>query len=228
MNKDNLVSIDWVLNKLQLSELPKKHSYDIIANYIINGCFEMYFDESIVGTDATVDVEMVFDENERLTGGLIGNGHSIEHRGTKVAAGVDVYHSNGKYQFAVNDYYFHEERFYPTDSEGVWHRPKLVDVELVYFDKNQINSFVPPKNFSRAKGDQGPLKALALLARDLAENGGSKFKTGNKVNASQFKEYILELAEKHEISEGYLRSLGDKVSKVLKELDLNDIPPDKK
>lgn len=227
MNESDLVSVDWVVTKLGLFDLPKKRAYEIIADYVTNGSFEMYFDESIVGTDATVDVEMVFDENERLTGGLIGNGYSTEQLGTKIATGVDAYHSEGQFKFAVNDYYFNEERFYPTDSEGIWHRQKLVDVDLASFDKGQVDSLGSSNNFGKGKADQGLLKALALLAREMADNSDG-FKTGNKVNANAFKDHVLFLAEHYEISDGYLRSLGDKVKKVLKDLDLNDTPPDKK
>jgi hypothetical protein len=60
MSENNLVSVDWVINKLGLSDLPKKRAHEIIANYVTNSSFEMYFDEFVIGTDATGDVEMVF------------------------------------------------------------------------------------------------------------------------------------------------------------------------
>ena len=233
MSENYLVSVDWVVNKLGLTDLPKKHLYQIIANYVTDGCFEMYFDEPVIGTDATEDVGMVCDGNGQLAGWSIENGYSIEHSGRKIAAGVDVDHSDGTFKFAVNDYYFHGERFYPTDSKGDWHRPKFVDVDLVSFDKNQINSFIPSKNFSKAKGEQGLLKALALLAREMAENKGGKFKIKDKVNAKGFKDHILTLAKKYDISPGYLQSLNDKVNQALKDLELKglelkEIPPNKK
>ena len=227
MNKANLVSIDWVVDKLGLSELPKKFSYEIIANYVINGDFEMYFDEPVVGTDATEDVGMVCDGEGRLVGWSIENGYSIKHSGRKIAAGVDVIHSDGAFKFAVNDYYFHEERFYPTDSEGEWLRPKFVDVDLVSFDKNQINSFIPSKNFSKAKGEQGLLKALALLAREAADKS-SKFRHGNKVNAKAFKDHVVDLAKEYfaddedKVPDGNIKKLDDRINKALIELDLKD------
>lgn len=228
MNESDLVSVDWVVIKLGLFDLPKKRAYEIIADYVTNGSFEMYFDESIVGTDATVDVEMVFDENERLTGGLIGNGYSTEQLGTKIATGVDAYHSEGQFKFAVNDYYFNEERFYPTDSEGIWHRQKLVDVDLVSFDKDQVDLLGSSNNFGKSKADHGLLKALALLAREMADKRGAKYKTGNKVNASGFKEHVLSLAKEYKVSVGLLNSLDDKVNQALNNFELKEIPPDKK
>jgi hypothetical protein len=227
VNENDLVSVEWVVNKLGLSALPKKRAYEIIADYVTNGSFEMYFDELVVGTDAIEDVGMVCDGNGQFVGWSIENGYSSEHDGIKVAGGVNADHSGDRFNFAINDYYFNEERFYPTDSEGIWHRQKLVDVDLASFDKGQVDSLGSSNNFGKGKADQGLLKALALLAREMADNSDG-FKTGNKVNANAFKDHVLFLAEHYEISDGYLRSLGDKVKKVLKDLDLNDTPPDKK
>jgi hypothetical protein len=106
---------------------------------------------------------------------------------------------------------------------GIWHRQKLVNVDLVHFDRSQIGSFCSASNFSKGKVDQGLLKALALLAREMADNGGEKFKTGDQVNASAFKNHIISLADKHSVTTGQLKSLGDKVKKALNEHDLNDI-----
>jgi hypothetical protein len=223
MSENDLVSVDWVINKLGLSDLPKGRAHEIIANYVTNGSFEMYFDEFVIGTDATGDVEMVFEGHETPVGGLIGNGYSYEHDGTKTATGVDTAHSRGLFTFVVNDYYFQDERFYPTDSEGIWHRQKPVNVDLVHFDRSQIDSFCSVKNFSKGKADQGLLKALALLAREMADNGGAKFKTGGQVNASAFKNHIISLAKKHSVTTSQLKSLDDKVKTALKEHDLNDL-----
>jgi len=227
MKEENFVSVDWVVNKLGLTDLPKKHSYQIIANYVTNGCFEMYFDESVTGTDATEDVGMVCDEKGKLVGWSIENGYSFEHSGSKVATGVDAIHSDGAFKFAVNDYYFDGERYYPSDSEGYWHRPKSVHVDLVSFNKQQISSFTPSKNFSTPKGEQGLLKALALLAREAADNS-SKFQHGKKVNAKAFKDHILKLAKVYlaqddKVPDGNIRKLDERINKVLNELDLKDI-----
>jgi hypothetical protein len=72
------------------------------------------------------------------------------------------------------------------------------------------------------------LKALALLAREMADNKGGRFKSANKVNAKGFKDHILELAEHYEISDGYLKGLDDKLNQALNDLELKEIPPSKK
>ena len=63
MNENDLASVDWVVNKLGLSDLPKKRTYEIIAAKVSHQLFEMYFDEAVVGTNATTGIEMLSDEN---------------------------------------------------------------------------------------------------------------------------------------------------------------------
>ena len=78
------------------------------------------------------------------------------------------------------------------------------------------------------KNIDGSTKALALMAREMADNKGGRFKSANKVNAKGFKDHILELAEQYEISDGYLKSLDDKLNQALNDLELKEIPPSKK
>ncbi len=102
--------------------------------------------------------------------------------------------------------------------------------------KNRLNK--PPSN-SRESDDHvdGPMKALALLARELAENS-AKFRTGNKVNSRAVKDHLLELATMHHnggnaysaggntdsnpLSAG-LKSIDDKLNKALDVLVLKEI-----
>ncbi len=66
------------------------------------------------------------------------------------------------------------------------------------------------------------LKALALLAREKAENGEG-YKKGQKVNAKAFKDRIIYLARKYDISTNGLKSIADKINPVLIELDIKEI-----
>lgn len=108
-----------------------------------------------------------------------------------------------------------------TDNEGIWNREMHIDPIEVFFDKKQIESL----SKSRAKNIDGKVKALALLARELAENKPYSFIIGNKVNATAIKDHIIHLAKKNDVSIGYLKSLDDVLNFALKELDLNEIPP---
>jgi len=56
----------------------------------------------------------------------------------------------------------------------------------------------------------------------MANTKGGKFKSGDKVNASSFKDFVIQLAKNYGISQGYLSSLDDKLNKALNALDLKD------
>jgi hypothetical protein len=226
MSENDLVSVDWVVNKLGLSDLPKQHSLEIIAAKLSYQNFELYFDQIIVGSHATSGFEFMSDENDFESGALILNGYCIMHEGKKVATNADTYHIDGRYFFAINEYYFHDERFYPSDAQGMAHKPSLVDVDLVSFDRNQVISCTSSNHFSRAKGEQGLLKALALLAREMADNS-PKFRHGSKVNAKAFKDHVVDLAKVYlaedKVPDGNIRKLDERINKALNELDLKDI-----
>jgi len=66
------------------------------------------------------------------------------------------------------------------------------------------------------------IRALTLLAVSLAETSGT-YKTGTKVNASRFKDHIIELAKKYKKSQHGLKSIDDKINKQLDHLDLKDL-----
>jgi hypothetical protein len=127
-------------------------------------------------------------------------------------------------KFAIQEYSFNDELFFVTDDEGIWNHDKKLDSSEVFFDKKQIESL----SKKRAKSIDGKTKALALLARELAQSGSSKFRTGNKVNATAVKDHIISLAKKYEVSTGFLNGLDDVLSRALNELELKEIPPNQK
>ena len=218
-----MASVDWVVNKLGLSDLPKQLSYDFIAAKLSYQIFELYFDEIIVGSNATSSCDFYSDEKDYASGAFIGNGYCILHDGRKVATNAHTFYIDAKFFFAINEYYFHDEKFYPSDKHGMAHKPYLIDVDSVAFDKNQVISCAPSNILSKAKGEQSLLKAMALLARKMADND-DVFKKGNSVNAKAFKDHILSLAKEYDVTEGGLKSLDDKLNSVLIDLDLKDIP----
>jgi hypothetical protein len=114
--------------------------------------------------------------------------------------------------------------FFVTDEEGIWNCNKRLDSSEVFFNKNEIESL--SKN--RAKKIDGKTKALALLARELAQDGPAKFRTGNKVNATAVKDHIISLAKSYEVSTGFLNSLDDVLNRALNDLDLKEIPSNQK
>jgi len=201
MDKENFVSIDSVLKKLGFDEMPKKLAFESVADLVSLKEIDLYFDISIQGTDKSVELEMQFEASGAFLGVLIGNGYSYQHDDVKLATALYIFSLFDSPKFAIQEYSFNDESFYVTDNEGIWHREKHLDENEVFFDKKQIESF----SKSRAKNIDGKTKALALLARKMADNDDN-FKTGNKVNAKAFKDHILLLAEEYGITEGGLKS----------------------
>ena len=221
MNEKNFVSIDWTLKKLGIDEMPKKLAFKSVADLVSSKEIDLYFDKSIQGTDKSVELEMQYEASGAFLGALIGNGYSYQHDGVKLATVLCISSLFDTPKFAIQEYSFNDESFYVTDNEGIWNRVMHLDANEVFFDKKQIESL--SKN--RAKNIDGKTKALALLAREMAENGSPKFRTGDKVNATAIKDHIISLAKKYDVSTGYLKSLDDVLNQVLKELELKEIPP---
>jgi hypothetical protein len=238
MKNDDNVNISWVIKTLNLSEMPNAQALRILASYVCDGNLDMFVDENIRGTDAVYEVEEYEEVDGNFAGGLIGNGFSYHHIGQKIVTGVDTYYANGIFGFIVNAYYFEDKRFYPTDVEGVWLRPKNIDEKLVYFDRAKVSLYaskldVLPSSAPSKKcaTEPGVKKALALLALEKADlNPQSKFRKANSVNASGFRDHILTLADKYLHAEKPnsrvhgLKSLDDKINEVLTMLDITEIP----
>lgn len=221
MNNELLVSVDYVIKKLGLQDTTKKIALQKICEFISNEDIDLYFDEPTHGTDCEQDIEMLFDNDGNSTGALIGNGYSYLHndKPLKKSLSLNLSLISTPPCFAIQQYLYNDNKFYVTDNEGTWAREKHLKPENVFFNKEQINSIA---KFNSNNID-GVTKALALIARDMADTKGGKFKSGNKVNASSFKEFVIKLAKDYDISQGYLTSLDDKLNNALNALELKEV-----
>ena len=68
----------------------------------------------------------------------------------------------------------------------------------------------------------GELKALAIIAAEFAADR-EKYRTGNKVNASAFKDHVVNKAHEYDIPDHGLKKLDDKINKALIYLDIKDV-----
>jgi len=160
----------------------------------------------------------LFDNDGNSTGALIGNGYSYLHNDKSLKKSLSLYLSSISTSpcFAIQQYLYNSNKFYVTDNEGTWAYEKHLKPENVFFNKEQIKSIAKSNNID------GVTKALALIAIEMANTKGGKFKSGDKVNASSFKDFVIQLAKNYGISQGYLSSLDDKLNKALNALDLKD------
>lgn len=216
-----LVSVDYVIKKLGFQDTAYKIALQKICEFISNEGIDLYFNEPTHGTDCKQDIEMLFDNDGNSMGALIGNGYSYLHNDKPLKKSLSLYLSSISPNpcFAIQQYLYNDNKFYVTDNEGTWAREKHLKPENAFFDKEQIKSIAK----YNSNNIDGVTKALALIARDMAETKGGKFKSGNKVNASSFKNFVIQLAKNYDIPQGYLSSLDDKLNKALNELDLKEI-----
>jgi hypothetical protein len=237
VNSRDIVSIEWVLNELSLSDMPLPQAISILLSYVSNNRLPLYFNGSLLGTDATNGYEVIENGPDDVTF-LIANGESYWHDGTLRLLGGNHFYRDSQHFIDVIKYQFNDEDFYSTEETGMFLVPAILPFLSFHCLRNEVldsKSNLTSTQTTRSalnskpfKGDVGALKALALLAREKAETS-PKFRTGQKVNASEFKKHILNLAneiidrETHD-PEGLLKSLDDKIKKVLKQYEINEIP----
>jgi hypothetical protein len=235
MDNENIVSINWVFSKLNLSNAPRRLAYSSITSLVQSNELTLYFDDPVYGASSKDGYEITTDGNGEVTGALINGGHGELHSEQKKVISFTAVKNNGDFILSVGEYEFNNEKFYPTDETSMWIDFIYLDEEQFYLDKQEVLS-ISTDDFSSASaskypskpaGEPGVRKALALLARDKAESPA--FQKGHAVNASAFKDHILRLAKKYITDEGSrkrdhgLNSLDDKINTTLDDLDIKNI-----
>ena len=230
------VSIEWVIDQLQLESMPKPQALEILLQYVSEKDLPIYFNESFTGTDANEAYELIYDNEGEVTDILIANGYSEIHEDKKQLIDAGLSFDGGHCAFHINKYLFNDRYYYPTEETGMYLKTVALGLDSFYCINDEVAKFkktlgLPSDEKSVIKknatiGEPGVRKALALLAREKAEN--TAYQKGNSVNAKMFKDHILKLAIKYNISDGQLKSLDDKINETLKQLELKELPPPSK
>lgn len=229
----NNISLNSVLSKLGLIDAPAGLSLSLIREMNHEKKLPIYFSGELIAAEPPVTPEPLFDSCDGECTGLllaskpitISGEFSMEHV-LLVKDGEQVWVSTYEVTDSQNrTYYASDEsgmfaKTFRVSSDDFYFKADEVSIYADYFSTNQTKKSVSPK------GEPGLRKAIALLAHDMAKNK-ARFRTGNKVNASQLKEHIINLAIQHDISRGYLNSLDDKIRSCLNDFDLRDISSDK-
>lgn len=232
MNNRSKVSVDFVINELNLKDMPRIQALKVVIDYIDHSGLQMYFDSEVIGTDAKERYEIIYNDQGEVEAALIANGYSDLHGGEKQA--TEVYCTGeGDYRFGIYAYQHQGLKYYPTEETGMFLEPLHLPLDWVYFKQDEINQFkkellktdaIFSTSLSPPPSEPGIRKALALLARDMADTHPSQFRSGTHVNAKAIKDHILKLARDHEISDRGLKKIDDKLNATLNELDLKDLP----
>ena len=233
MNPQNKLSINSVIDKLELSDTPRAIAYSAIAGWAnSDDGLRIYFDGSVTCTTADIEPEEILDPNSIdppiLQGLLVASGKPQNMGGTMRLLNITFSEANSSTDILFDRFSIEKDLFYCTDEAAMWVKPVRLSLSNIYCQKDEVEDFynklVQHKYFKPLpKGKElGIRKALALLARDKAESSAA-YRVGNKVNARQFKAHIIDLAKKYGLDESYLKSIEDRINETLHELDLKEL-----
>tara|TARA_R110001599_G_C12236082_1_gene658436 strand:- start:370 stop:1083 length:714 start_codon:yes stop_codon:yes gene_type:complete len=133
---------------------------------------------------------------------------------------------NDLWYFEVTHFETENTAFRAYDPLKKYNKTLFINTNNSYLLKEDILAFknkMENKTSKETKRIDPNLKALALLAREYADEK-TKYRNGNKVNASAFKDHLVKLSKDHEVSAHGLNSIDDSINILLKELDLKEIP----
>ncbi len=234
-NRDN-VSVDWILKELNLSDLPVPQAMSILLSYVKDEQLALYFSASLCGTDTSNGYEVIEHDPDRVDF-LIANGESVDHDGVLRLLDGNWWHQGPEQHLDVIKYQAGNEDFYPTEDTGMYLVPVKLPLLSFYGIRADVEKFkskvvAPVTTTKKIKArrqpeERGAEKALALLARENAENISSYRKGDNKVNTAAFHRHILKLADEMGVEHGYLESIEDKINRALNHYELKEIPPDR-
>ncbi len=77
------VSIERIIDQLQLESMPKPQALEILLQYVSEKDLRIYFIESLTGTDADEVYKPIYDNKGEVTDILIANGYSEIHEDKK-------------------------------------------------------------------------------------------------------------------------------------------------
>jgi len=237
----NILSFEAALEFLGLSRAPVQIAHRAIFEQVNAGNLKIYV-EAIKSTvcEATDEPEELKNDKGEVESYLLGFSEPTylmeectiksvswaEYDKEITICVLQVFDSKGK-------------KFYCCDESAMFFEYARISSREFYFKESELKnlitqdgSFVSFSNQSKTQltGSKALPKALALLAREMAENHAS-FRDGNKVNASAFKRHIINLAEKYidneKDSASYLKSINSILTNTLDELDIRVIKEEK-
>lgn len=224
--KEQVISIDEVLKRLHLSAMPLTQAYGRLEELLAEpGGMSLYFDGSLEPvTDADHECEPIYSTNlgeeNVLVDLLIANGVVSSISGQIQLCSPHFIKRNGRYEIITSKFVCSGKEYYSCDEAGMVVQHLGFDLDSVYVLEADLQQLV--KADKPMGGEPGLRKALALLAQEKAQSC-SKFRTGDKVNASAFKDHVIQLADKYGLTSGYLKTLDDKLNSILDGLELKEV-----
>tara|TARA_B110000483_G_scaffold242513_1_gene328593 strand:+ start:1428 stop:2111 length:684 start_codon:yes stop_codon:yes gene_type:complete len=218
------LSITEVMSRVGLSGTQVDYAYRSLADCMSeeDGLPLMFNSTSMTAVDGHCETEAAGpDESIRL---LLCTGDPIEISGEVRLIDPFFVRNAESYKYYARHLIAQDKPYSACDETGMFADYLQVDIESAFVLEADLDDYIRAHgSFKKTlSAEPGLSKALALLAREKAESS-PKFRTGDKVNASAFRNHVISLAKKYDIPTGKLSSLDDKLNKILNELDLKEI-----
>ncbi len=221
------VYFENAIEELGLTRMSAAGALHTLYLYFQYDGLPLYFDDTVIGTEADHELEPT--SNSEL---LIANGTSEECSYGKKRV-LEAFHTNSsdRYFLTVSRFQYKDAAYYPCDKAGMILNPFPLDTSGIYFDRQELanfrkrlgEGFIENKPNSETNYEKGEFKALALLAREMAEEGTTKFAINGKVNSHTVMEHLLKLSINYHISDRGLKKIDDKINKALDHHDLKHV-----
>ncbi len=239
-----LVPMDLAIAELGLSEMPEVRAIKIILQYAAYDGLPIIFSGHVCGIDQSIMLGAVYDEYGQSIDYLVAEDlNDIQHIDSeKIIIRAHTYKSNKKRYISISSFSKNDVSLNVVHESGQRYSEIDVLCEDLFIYKKELQSFIKridqddaaavKKSASKGTGSStrvsGVDKALALLARDKAE-GNRGYQTGNKVNASAFKDHVIKLAkiyltDPEKVNDHGLKQLDGNISNALDKLDIKEIP----
>jgi len=231
------VSMELAISEFGMDKLSVIVALKTLLMYSLDYDLPIYFDTQITGVDVNTHIGNDYDENYDFIGISVASTDSLlEIDGAKKIERASVFSRANSFISGDENIYISIQMFSKdgmiyksTSDSGDKLLETTISYERLYFDNGEFSAFKkvmesPDKQTVQSKDTllHGEVKALALIARDMAEKS-NKYKTGNKVNSSAIKNHLIDLAKTYKIPESGLKTLDDKLSKALDKFDIKEI-----
>ena len=224
------VNLILAIHELNLSHFSNSIALNTILSYSNSNWLNLYFDIEIEGLAQNTIFGEITTPDEGFVDFIPIESNWIEafplSTPKRVISAQASQGSNNTSSLSLHTWQVKDEVYKCVNLETSKYDFIHLSCEDIYIFKSELikfkadiegNSLAPPKNTI-----SNDMKALALIARDLADKKTS-FRIGNKVNASAFKNHVLELANKYKVSDNGLKTIDDRINKALDKFELNSV-----
>ena len=232
------LSLEDAFIDLNLNNLTHPEAIVRLLRYAQHDGLKIYINAKLDGYEVSKPIDAVRDESGEVTRLLIdGDAVFVEPSISPILykSGSYDYIEGGNFSISVFSFMQSELEYYSVDETSMFVESCSVNEGAFYILREDLLEFIDAaekdivlksfkeKKTTGSKEAQNLLKAIALLSVSAASSS-SKYRVGNSVNASAFKNHIVDLAEEYGIEkkEG-LNSLDDKINKMLNVLDLKEL-----